>query len=141
MPGRAPAVGVALEGRAVAVVGAELLLGVHAQLDQSRVDGLAAVGLGHDHPVALGPVGVLGIELDVMEVQGGDDLHHRHGAAHVTLTERAELGQAVVGHGLGPGLQFLHEGVAMTTWVVRLLISTFTESVDRGLPQRGQALP
>ena len=87
---------------------------IHAELDQGRVDRLAAVGLGHDHPVALGPVGVLGIELEVMEVQGGDDLHHRHRAAHMALAERAELGQAVVGHGLGPGLQLLEKGVVMT---------------------------
>ena len=108
-----PPVGVALEGRTVAVVGAQGLLREDPQLDQSRIDSLAAVSLGHDHPVALGPIRVLGVELDVVQVERRHHIDDGHSAPSVPLLEGAELGEAVVAQLVRLGFERGHEGVVM----------------------------
>ena len=98
----------ALERGFIAVVLAQRFFGVDAQFHQRRVGGFAAVGFRHDDPVAPVPVGVVLVEVDVMEIQGGHDVHARHRSAYVALLLGDELVEAVQPKPVGDRFQLAY---------------------------------
>jgi hypothetical protein len=67
------------------------------------------VGFGQDEPIALGPVGVFGVELHVMKVQGGDKLNNGHRATGVSHLRGLEDFEAVPAQHIRRFLKILNQ--------------------------------
>ena len=99
---------VALENGVILTQGVEDGRVKVAPAGQRRVQHRAGVPLGEDEPVPVLPLGVLGVDVQHVEVQGGDHLHRGQRAAGMSGLGRVDHGDDVVADLHGLLLQALH---------------------------------
>ena len=78
-------------------------------MGERRVEGGAGVPLGEQQPVTVRPVGTLGIDPQVVEVERGQDLGAGEGAAQVAAVAVVDHLQYVQPELLGAAVQLAHE--------------------------------